>query len=178
MKSKIIAFLLLIVILTFSGCSGYEISTKLVSDAIVLTPDKLCLITDTAQKPQIYQVDYDKLNTSLKEIKKKYDLNPFLSHSKEIIISAEVTVKELSELISQLKDNNEIPPDTKITLSETKPLEMIRKGEVSSQEIYTLIKNSNICDERICSYNSYLTGDKFTMLYENDGEVKVKQITI
>ena len=177
MKVKLLAIILLVT-LSLSGCSGYEISTKLVSDAIVLTPEKLILVTDTVKEPKLYEVDYVKFDTSLKEIKKKYDLRPFLSHSKEIIISAEVTVKELYSLIEQLKDNNEIPPDTRATLSEEEPLNMLKKGEVTTEEIYITIKNSNICDERICSYNSYLKGDKFTMLYESDGEIKVKQITI
>ncbi len=179
-KTPAVLFLITVIVILFTltGCSGYEISTKLVSDAIVITPEKLRLVTDAGDKPKTYEVDYVKLNTSLKDIKNKYDLNPFLSHSKEIIISADVTVKQLASLIQDLKENNQIPPDAKVSLAEKEALDMLENGDVTTEEIHTIIKNSGICDERICSYNSYLTGDKFTMLYENGGELKIKQITI
>ena len=69
MKVKLLAIILLVT-LSLSGCSGYEISTKLVSDAIVITPEKLILVTDTVKEPKLYEVDYVKFDTSLKEIKK------------------------------------------------------------------------------------------------------------
>ena len=48
--------------------------------------------------------------------------------------------------------------------------------KVSSSNIY--IKNSFKDDSRICTYENNLLGQKFPLLYESDGNVNIKRITI
>jgi len=44
-------------------------------------------------------------------------LTPFLSHSKVVVISAEITVNELAHYIEELKKYYQVPPDIKVALA-------------------------------------------------------------
>ena len=57
-------------------------------------------------------------------MKFKYDLHV---HTKEVIISAEITVKDLATYINELKSYYQIPPDIRISLSESPVIDMIKK---------------------------------------------------
>ncbi|MGN1132050.1 MAG: hypothetical protein ACI4RL_04035 [Ruminococcus sp.] len=180
MNKKIVSLLTVIfVMLSATGCQSYEISRKLVSDVIVITKDDIILLTDSYTKePKVYSVPHESFENSMKEIKIKYDQTPFLSHSKDIIISAEITVKELASYIGELKSYYQIPPDIRISLAESPAIDMIKKGEINSDSLNVIIKNSNLCDERICAYSDALFGKEFSLLYEDDGEMNIKRITI
>lgn len=180
MTKKIISLLSVIsIMLSFTGCQSYEISRKLVSDVIVLTKDEIILLNDSFSKePKVYSVPYESFENSMKEIKNKYDLTPFLSHTKDVIISAEITVKELASYIDELKSYYQIPPDIRISLAESPAIDMIKKSEITSDSLNVIIKNNNLCDERICAYSEALFGKEFSLLYEDDGEINIKRITI
>lgn len=180
MIKKLLSLLLVVfVMLSTAGCQSYEISKKLVSDVIVMTKEDIFLISDSfAKEPKVYSVSHKNFDNSMEELKLKYDQNPFLSHSKEIVISAEITVKELSSYIGELKSYYQIPPDIRISLAESPVIDLIKKGEVTSDSLNVIIKNSNLCDERICNYNESLIGKEFPLLYEDDGEIFIKRITI
>ena len=95
MYKKLLSIVFLLVFLfSFTGCESNEINLKIITDGIVIKDDSLMLITDTGKKPTIYKSPYRNFNGAVKEIKKKYDLTPFLSHSKVVVISAEITVNE------------------------------------------------------------------------------------
>ena len=104
MYKKLLSIVFLLVFLfSFTGCESNEINLKIITDGIVIKDDSLMLITDTGKKPTIYKSPYRNFNGAVKEIKKKYDLTPFLSHSKVVVISAEITVNELAHYIEELK---------------------------------------------------------------------------
>ena len=178
-KRIICLFVTALVMMSFTGCQSYEISRKLVSDVIVITEDEIILLNDSFSKePKVYSVPNKSFENSIKEIKTKYDLTPFLSHTKDVIISAEITVKDLATYINELKSYYQIPPDIRISLSESPVIDMIKKGEINSDSLNVIIKNNNLCDERICVYNEALFGKKFSLIYEDDGEILIKRITI
>ena len=154
------------------------INLKIITDGIVIKDDSLMLITDTGKKPTIYKSPYRNFNGAVKEIKKKYDLTPFLSHSKVVVISAEITVNELAHYIEELKKYYQVPPDIKVALAENETIEKIEQGKLRIKEVNIYIKNSFKDDSRICTYENNLLGQKFPLLYESDGNVNIKRITI
>ena len=169
MYKKLLSIVFLLVFLfSFTGCESNEINLKIITDGIVIKDDSLMLITDTGKKPTIYKSPYRNFNGAVKEIKKKYDLTPFLSHSKVVVISAEITVNELAHYIEELKKYYQVPPD----------IEKIEQGKLRMKEVNIYIKNSFKDDSRICTYENNLLGQKFPLLYESDGNVNIKRITI
>lgn len=179
MYKKLLSIVFLLVFLfSFTGCESNEINLKIITDGIVIKDDSLMLITDTGKKPTIYNSPYRNFNGAVKEIKKKYDLTPFLSHSKVVVISAEITVNELAHYIEELKKYYQVPPDIKVALAENETIEKIEQGKLRIKEVNIYIKNSFKDDSRICTYENNLLGQKFPLLYESDGNVNIKRITI
>lgn len=179
MYKKLISVVFLLVFLfSFTGCESNEINLKIITDGIVIKSDSLLLITDSGKKPTVYKCPYRNFSSSLKEIKKKYDLTPFLSHTKVVVISAEITVNELSHYIDELKKYYQVPPDIKVTLAENETIEKIEEGKLRIKEVNIYIKNIFKEDSRICTYENNLLGQKFPLLYESDGNTNIKRITI
>lgn len=179
MYKKLVSFLLLIVVVfSLTSCESNEINLKIITDAIVMTNESLYLVKDSTEKPEIYKTNYKTFKSSIRNIKKKYDQTPFLSHSKIIVISAEITVNELASYIKELKNYYQIPPDIKVTLAENEAIELVEKGELTIKEMNIYIKNCCNIDSRICTFENNLLGQKFPLIYESDGNICIKTITI
>ncbi len=170
--------LIIFTALSFSSCGYKEISKKLVADAVIISDDKFQLIVDSREEPKVYTANYKAFDNSIKEIKQKYDYEPFLSHSKEILITTNITVRELNNLIKELKNYHQIPPDIKIALTDSNLIKSLENGDFTTEEIHTIIKNKSVCDDRLCHYDGRISGSEFAVLYEKDGEINIKSITI
>lgn len=177
-KKLFAVFIIVSLVLGLSACEFNEISKKLVADAVIVTDNKLSIIVDSKDEMKIYEADFDTIEDSLQKIKEKYDYEPFLSHSKAIIVSTEVTIKELSDIIQKFKFYYQISPDTKVILAEDNALKALKKGDFKTKEIDTIIKNKRLCDDRICSYDSLLTGKDFEVIFDKEGEIEVRKITL
>lgn len=177
-KKLCLVLAILTLIFTFTGCEYNEINKKLISDEIIISDNEFMVVSQSNKEEKLYDTKYKTLDNSLKVLKKKYDLAPFLSHSKVIIISAEITVNKLEKYIDEIKSCYQIPPDIKLTLAESSVITMIKENKITTDEISIIVKNSSRCDNRICCYENDLIGKQFTVLYENDGKLNIKQITI
>ena len=78
----------------------------------------------------------------------------------------------------ELKKYYQMPPDIKVALAENDTIEKIEQGKLRIKEVNIYIKNSFKNDSRICTYENNLLGQKFPLLYESDGNVNIKRITI
>ncbi|MCH5201719.1 MAG: hypothetical protein J1F17_00800 [Oscillospiraceae bacterium] len=179
MIKKLFAVLIIIcLILGLSACGFNEISKKLVADAVIVTDSKMSILVDSKDEMKIYDTDFDTVESSVEKIKEKYDYELFLSHSKAIIVSTEVTIKELSDIIQKFKFYYQISPDTKVILAEDNALKALKKGDFTTKEINTIIKNKKMCDDRICNYDTVLTGKDFEVIFDKEGEIEVRKITL
>jgi hypothetical protein len=174
MIKKCVALLVALIFpFLFTGCGENEIHQKLVADGVLIANDKLMFIVDSKGESKIYSVDYTTFQNSCEEIKKEYDYEPFLSHTNEIYISTDISVKKLKQYIRELKDYYQISPDMKIYLAEDSLVNAFTEGTLTSAEVTKSVENQQCCDERLCHYDNMYKDNEFAVLAEKEGVVTV-----
>lgn len=178
-KKLVLLFILLIVsTIVLTGCNENEIHQKLIADSVVLSDNKLNLVVDSSDTTKVFSTDYTSMEDSCKEIKDKYDYEPFLSHSKEIIISTDIQVNDLKKYIYELKAYHQISPDIKLYLADEEVIDSVLKGDVTTSALDKALENQHCCDERLCHYDDFYSDNEYAVLYEIDGRLEVQRMSI
>lgn len=177
--SRVIVLLMIpAVSLIFSACGYNEISKKLVADAIVIAEDELCFVIDSTEEVRVFNVDYTDFESACESVKKKYDYEPFLSHTREIIISTDIKFSDLKKYIKELKQHNQISPDMKVFLADEDVISGIMKGRIKTEIIEKTLRNCDECDERLCRYDNLYHDNEFAVLHMGDNCVTVEYVTV
>ncbi|MBQ9673841.1 MAG: hypothetical protein IJV39_04355 [Ruminococcus sp.] len=179
MRKKIILLIMaLTMAFSLTACGYNEISKKLVADAVVIADDKLSFVVDSTGDVKVFDVDYTNFKDSCESVKKKYDYEPFLSHTKEIIVSTDIKFSQLKKYISELKGYYQISPDMRIFLADDDVITAIMRGKINTDEVEKTLKNCDECDERLCHYDNLYKDNEFAVLHMGDNCIVVEYMNI